>query len=97
MLLISGVESHIVGVKAVYGCFARSEVPKLSVSMPWPPAESHADALEQWIKDNYASSAFNVCEHQALLAMSGPPLRIRVKEGAEPVALHQPIPLSHHW
>ena len=29
--------------------------------------------------------------------MTGPPLQIRVKEGSEPVALHQPIPLPHHW
>ena len=43
---------------------------------------------EQWIKDYYASSAFNVCEHQALRAKSGPLLRIRGKEGAGPVALH---------
>ena len=50
--------------------------------------ESHADALEQWIKDCYASSTFNVCDHQVLQAMSGPLLRIRVKEVEEPVALH---------
>ena len=37
----------------------------------WPPLchgqqlGRHAvDVLEQWIKDYYASSAFNVCEHQ---------------------------------
>ena len=29
--------------------------------------------------------------------MTGPPLKIRVKEGAEPVAVHQSIPLPHHW
>ena len=50
---------------------------------------------EQWIKDYYASSAFNVCEHQALQATSGPLLRIRGKEGAGPVALHQPVALHH--
>ena len=43
------------------------------------------------------ASTFDICEHQPLKAMMGPPLKIRVKEGAEPVALHQPIPLPHHW
>ena len=40
---------------------------------------------------------FNVCKYQPLQKMTGPPLKLRVKEGAEPVALHQHIPLSHHW
>ena len=93
----SGSGKNIGGGKAACGCYARSAVPKLPESMPWPPAESNADALEQWVRDYYASSAFNVCEHQPLQAMSGPPLQIRVREGAEPIALHQPIPLPHHW
>ena len=97
VMVTSGEESNLGGVRAVCGCYARSEVPQLPSSMPWPPTEDNADALEQWIKDYYASSAFKVCEHQALQAMSGPPLKIRVKEGAEPVALQQPIPFPHHW
>ena len=97
VLVMSGEESILGGVRAGCGCYARSEVPKLPVSMPWPPTESNADALEQWIKDYYASSAFNLCEHQALQAMTGPPLKIRVEEGAEPRVVHQPIPLPHHW
>ena len=28
--------------------------------------------------------------------MTGPPLHIRKKEGAEPVSVHQPIPVQHH-
>ena len=60
--------------------------------MPWLPTEGNANSLEQWIKDYYASSAFNVCEHQALQARTGPQLNIRVKEGAEPVAVHHQIP-----
>ena len=78
--MLSGLEKNIGGVRAACGCYARSAVPKLPVSMPWPPSESNADALEQWIKDYYASSAFNICEHQALQSMSGPPLKIRVEE-----------------
>ena len=41
--------------------------------MPWPPSEGNADAWEQWIKDHHASSAFNICHHQALQAVAGPP------------------------
>ena len=75
-------------VKAKCGCFVRSEVLLLPTSMPWPPTEDSVDAIEQWVKDYHARSAFNVCEHQALQSMTGPP--------AEPVAVHQPIPLPHH-
>ena len=90
-------KSNLGGTKAPCGCYARSEVPPMPTSMPLPPTEEAVDVLEQWIKDYYASSAFNVCEHQKLQSMTGPPLKIRVKEGAEPVALHQPIPIPHHW
>ena len=88
VLVMSGEESNLGRVRAGCGCYARSKAPKLPVSMPWPPTEGNASSLKQWIKDYYASSAFNVCKHQALQAMTGPPLKIRVKEGAEPVAVH---------
>ena len=97
VLVLSGEESNLGGVRAGCGCYARSEVPKLPVSMPWPPTESNVDALEQWIRDYYATTGFNMCEHQALQAMTGPPLKIRVEEGAEPRVVHQPIPLPQHW
>ena len=61
VLVLSGEESNLGGVRAGCGCYSRSEVPKLPVSMPWPPTENNVDALEQWIKDYYASSAFNLC------------------------------------
>ena len=53
--------------------------------------------LEEWIRKRYAGSAFNVCECQPLPSMHGPPLMIRVKEGAVPVACHTPIPVPLHW
>ena len=90
-------QSNVGGRKAPCGCYARSDVPPIPTTMPWPPTVSAVDVLEQWIKDYYASSAFNVCEHQKLQSMTGPPLKIRIKEGSEPVALHQPIPIPHHW
>ena len=59
VLVMSVEESILGGVRAGCGCYARSEVPNLAVSMPWLPTESNAEALDQWIKDYYASSAFN--------------------------------------
>ena len=46
----------------------------------------------------YASSTFNTCEHQPLPMMKGvPPMRILMKEGAEPVAVHRPAAIPAHW
>ena len=60
--------------------------------MPWPHTDrgggGRVGAVDQ------ASSAFKVCEHQTLQSMTGPPLKIRLKEGAEPVAHPNPSPLA---
>ena len=96
VLVLSGEENNLQGQGRVWVlCQVRG--PKLPVSMPWPPTESNVDALEQWIRDYYATTGFNVYEHQALQAMMGPHLKIRVEEGAEPRVVHQPIPLPQHW
>ena len=45
----------------------------------------------------YSSSSFNVCQHQPLPKMSGPPIRLMVDPDARPVAHHTPIPVPVHW
>ena len=53
--------------------------------------------LETWVKDRYASSAFNTCEHTPLPMMHGDSLRIILKPEAVPTAIHTPIPVPAHW
>ena len=86
-----------VGMKAKCGCLVRSEVPPLPTELPFPPTRDNLDNIEKWIKTYYASSAFNVCEHQQLQTMAGPPMKVNLKKEIEPVAVHQPIPVPHHW
>ena len=54
--------------------------------------------VQEWILEYYASSAFNNCPHQTLPLMSGlPPLKIIVKEGSTPYAIHKPATVPVHW
>lgn len=45
----------------------------------------------------YSSSTFNICEHQHLLRMSGPPICIEINPNAKLVIYHRPIPVLVHW
>ena len=53
--------------------------------------------LKNWILKRYAASAFNVCPHQKLPVMSGPPLHFDIEKGAKPIATHVPSPVPLHW
>ena len=65
--------------------------------MPYPPAEENVEKLEKWLLNYYKSSTFNVCEHQPLPMMSGPPMRLNINPEATPFAVHKPIPIPVHW
>ena len=78
-------------------CPLRQSPPPLPTSLPFPATEENREKLEQWLLDYYKSSTFNVCEHQKLPMMSGPPMRLIVDDDATPVAHHTPIPVPVHW
>ena len=78
-------------------CPDRSMPPEVPPTIPFAPTEENVPKLEQWIREHYASSAFNVCECQPLPRMHGEPLKINVREGCKPVASHTPIPVPIHW
>ena len=59
--------------------------------------EMNNKQLKDWILKRYEASAFNVCPHQKLPVMSGPPLHFDIQEGARPVATHVPSPVPLHW
>ncbi len=94
------VNVKTVDLKAKCGCKVRTEVPPLPTAIPFEPIKSNLLRFEKWFVDvYYASSAFNVCEHQELPCITGPELVIKHKGGVEPepVAVHSPIPVPHHF
>ena len=90
--------SAVSGVtKNVCGCPARTDVPPVPTTIPVEKPESNRSRLQKWILHYYQTSAFNVCLHQPIPAITGPDMEIVTIEGAEPVAIHSPIPTPHHW
>lgn len=78
-------------------CPRRQAPPPLPTSLPFPATDENRGKLEDWLLAHYRSSTFNVCEHQPLPMMSGPPMRLLVEPDAQPVAHHTPIPVPIHW
>ena len=78
-------------------CPRRQSPPPIPKSLPFQATEENRDALAQWLLTYYGSSTFNVCEHQPLPTMSGPPLKLMVDPNAQPIANHVPIPVPVHW
>ena len=61
------------------------------------PTEDNVPALRKWLLEYYGSSTFNVCEHQTLPHMEGPPMRLHIDPDAIPKAVHKPRPVPLHW
>ena len=82
---------------AACGCLKRTDTPPIPTCIPDSLKNAPPHELEAWILTYYASSAFNVCDHQPLPKMSGEPLQVHYKPDAQPSAHHTPIPVPHHW
>ena len=83
-------------VLAPCGCLKR-ELPPSAVG-ELPHGVVGVEGLQAWLLDHYAASSFNTCPHQPLPMMQGAkPLRIFLKEGAQPVAVHRPAVIPAHW
>ena len=78
-------------------CPARAAVPDLPSDIPFDPVDENVSRLEDWMKEFWASSAFNTCPHQPLQEMTGEPLNISFKENFTPVTRHKPVPVPYHW
>lgn len=99
---LSSSQAPVTGIpnvqdNTVCDCPQRKSPPPLPTSLPFPATEENRDRLEKWLLDYYRSSTFNVCEHQPLPTMSGPPIHLMVDPHAKPVAHHSPIPVPVHW
>ena len=62
-----------------------------------PVYADNNDLMKAWLLEKYASSAFNICPHQALPCMEGPPIEIHVEPDATPKACHTPATVPVHW
>ena len=74
----------------------RLAAPDRPKEIPFPPTLENSDRLENWLKEAFKDSAFNI-NAAPLAKMSGPPLRIHVKDDARPVIIHRPATIAHHW
>ena len=84
-------------VDAECGCKRRMKPPPPPKSLPFPATESNRHKFQEYLLEYYSSSTFNVCDHQPLPLMNGPPMQIMVDPEAPPVASHTPIPVPLHW
>ena len=75
----------------------KEKPPPIPTSLPYPATETNRDKLQQYLLNHYSSSTFNVCEHQTLPLMEGPPMRLMIDPEATPTAHHSPIPVPLHW
>ena len=78
-------------------CPRRKLPPQMPTQFPFPATEEHRADIQQYLLDRYKSSTFNTCEHQPLLLMTGPPMKLMVDTNATPVAHHTPVPVPLHW
>ena len=79
------------------GCPLRQPPPILPAEPPFPPTEENRAKIENHIREQFASSVFNVCTHQPLPMMNGPPMRLMIDPKANPTAFHTPLPVPLHW
>ena len=78
-------------------CLQRQKPPPKPTKLPLPATEENREKLESWLREYYASSSFNTCQHQPLPVMETKPLRLMIEQNAKPVAHHTPVPVPVHW
>ena len=96
--IFSSIESEVESSKyAECGCLLRKAPPKLPDKLPFPCTDENVEKMKAWLLEFYASSAFNKCEHQRLLEMEGPPLKVHIDKDAKPCTFFKPLPVPVHW
>ena len=71
--------------------------PPIPTVLPFPAIGDNRENLQRYLLDHYASSTFNICEHQLLPLKEGPPLELMIDQGVVPIVYHTPIPIPIHW
>jgi hypothetical protein len=88
---------HTPDTNAPCGCLTRTVTPPPPAELPLPATPENREALERFLKQYYASSVLNTCEHQPLPHIQGPVLSFATNPDAKPYAVHTPIPVPAHW
>ena len=78
-------------------CRKRTPVPPRPTALPFHCSEDNIVKMREWLLEYFGSFTFNICPHQHLPTMSGPPVEIHLKEETEPTARHKAIPIPLHW
>ena len=78
------------------GCPKRT-LPSPTQKPPCDFSDKNRKLLEEHLLSEFKSSTFNVCTHQLLPEMHGPPMRLMVDRTARPVAIHKAIPVPLHF
>ena len=91
------LQSSESGITRSCQCPTRQIPPPRPTQLPYPATVDNREKIEKYLLEYYKSSTFNVCQHQNLPMMTGPPLRIMIDENAQPIAHHKPTPVPVHW
>ena len=78
------------------GCPTRSRAPD-PPELPANISEEDIPMLKDLLINHYSSSTMNMCAHQPLPSMSGPPLKFAIKPDAVPHAIYTPATVPVHW
>ena len=73
--------------------------PRLPTELPdgFKGTDDEVNQLKDWLLNHYASSAFNICDHQALPKMTGAPMRLYMDTEVHPTAVHKSASVPVHW
>ena len=78
------------------GCPKRT-LPPTYTDPPCELNDANRQQIEDYLLEHFKSSTFNICTHQPLPEMHGPPMRLMVDRTAKPVAIHKAIPVPVHF
>ena len=78
------------------GCPKRTLPPPIT-KPPFALTDDNREKIEKFLIDHYKSSTFNMCTHQELPKMHGPPMHIMIDGAAKPVAVQKAIPVPLHF
>ena len=65
--------------------------------LPMPATASNRKELEDWIKNYYKTSAFNLCKRQHWPETTGPPMKIHTAPDTTPTYIRKPTKIPLHF
>ena len=81
----------------ICSCPPRCNAPPRPKSLPFPATADNNGRMKTRLLKRYSSSTFNICPHQQLPSMEGPPIEVHIDRSAKPRACHTPASIPLHW